>query len=104
MPWKRGFRVHDMTMQEVTGGWHLDKRVPVAIIFALLVQSAGVIWWASNMSSRQSVIEDRVAVHDMQISAMRDTAANAAVSLGRIEENVDALRNDIERVLQAINQ
>jgi hypothetical protein len=49
-------------------------------------------------------VESRVAVHEQQINAMRDTAANAAVSLGRIEENVDALRNDIERVLQAINQ
>jgi Tfp pilus assembly protein PilO len=93
-----------MTTQEVIGGWHLDKRVPVAIIFALLVQSAGVVWWASNIASRQSQVESRVAVHEQQINAMRDTAANAAVSLGRIEENVDALRNDIERVLQAINQ
>lgn len=93
-----------MTMQEVAGGWHLDKRVPVAIIFALLVQSAGVIWWASNMASRQSVLEGRVAVHEMQINAMRDSAALAAVSLGRIEENVDALRNDVERVLRAVGQ
>ena len=93
-----------MTTEEVIGGWHLDKRVPVAIIFALLVQSAGVVWWASNIASRQGQVEARVAVHEQQINAMRDTAANAAVSLGRIEENVDALRNDIERVLQAINQ
>ena len=37
--------------------WHLDKRVPLALIFALLVQTSGAFWWASNIDSRVAELE-----------------------------------------------
>lgn len=37
--------------------WHLDKRVPIAIIVALAVQSAAIIWWAATMEARVNAIE-----------------------------------------------
>lgn len=37
--------------------WHLDKRVPIAIIVSLSVQSAAIIWWAATMEARVNAIE-----------------------------------------------
>lgn len=37
--------------------WHLDKRVPIAIIVSLAVQSAAIIWWAATMEARVNAIE-----------------------------------------------
>lgn len=37
--------------------WHLDKRVPIAIIVSLAVQSAAIIWWAATMEARVTAIE-----------------------------------------------
>jgi hypothetical protein len=37
--------------------WHLDKRVPLALIFALFMQTIAAAWWASNTDSRLSVVE-----------------------------------------------
>jgi len=37
--------------------WHLDKRVPIAIIISLAVQSAAIIWWAATMEARVNAIE-----------------------------------------------
>ena len=37
--------------------WHLDKRVPIAIIISLSVQSAAIIWWAATMEARVNAIE-----------------------------------------------
>jgi nitrogen fixation-related uncharacterized protein len=31
--------------------WHFDKRVPIALILAIFVQTAGAIWWASSVNS-----------------------------------------------------
>jgi len=39
--------------------WHLDKRVPIALIFAIMMQSAAAVWWASGISERMSQIERR---------------------------------------------
>lgn len=37
--------------------WHLDKRVPIALIFALVFQTIGAVWWASKLDSRVGVLE-----------------------------------------------
>lgn len=43
--------------QESEARWHLDKRVPIALIFAMLLQSAGLVWWVSKLDSRVSQVE-----------------------------------------------
>ena len=40
--------------------WHLDKRVPIALILAILIQSGSAIWWASTMSERMNQVERRL--------------------------------------------
>jgi hypothetical protein len=32
--------------------WHLDRRLPVALIVALLAQASSTLWWASGFSAR----------------------------------------------------
>jgi len=39
------------------GSWHLDKRVPIAIIFVLVFQAVGWVWGASKLDSRVESIE-----------------------------------------------
>ena len=38
-------------------GWHLDKRVPIALILALGLQTFGIVWWAATINSRVDVLE-----------------------------------------------
>ncbi|MGE0830808.1 MAG: hypothetical protein AB7O04_15850 [Hyphomonadaceae bacterium] len=37
--------------------WHLDKRVPIALILALLLEFAGIVWWGAQLSARVDVLE-----------------------------------------------
>ncbi len=72
--------------------WHLDKRVPVAIIIALLMQTAGALVWAGAASERLSTLEgstqplaqmsERTARLEEQVIYMRAT-------LDRIEDKLD---------------
>jgi len=36
-------------------GWHLDKRVPLALVFLLLAQSFGFGWWGSAIQKQVEV-------------------------------------------------
>lgn len=73
-------------------GWHLDKRVPIALILALIVQTAGVVAWFATLDSRLASVEtwqekndatrDRLATIETQLSGMKDT-------LVRIERKLD---------------
>ncbi|MED5549880.1 MAG: hypothetical protein VX529_11035 [Pseudomonadota bacterium] len=41
-------------------GWHLDKRVPLALIVALIAQTASVIWWGASINERVNTLESQV--------------------------------------------
>lgn len=84
--------------------WTLDRRVPVAIIFAILLQSAGAIWWAASIQGRVASNEDNIARLTDNSEAMRLAVHEQAVQLGRIEEQINGLRGDIQRMLSALER
>ena len=84
--------------------WHLDKRVPVALIITILSQFALTIWIASRMSSDIDTLKLNDARQDSVIETMRSAAQQMAVSLGRIEEisiNTQRAVDTIARRLEA---
>lgn len=72
--------------------WHLDKRVPVAIIIAILVQTGGMVWWASNLTARVSTLEERQTEQRDQIRDGARAGQDTSTSLARLEEAVKALK------------
>lgn len=73
--------------------WHLDKRVPVAPIFAMCVQTAGIVWWGATTSERLSNLERRVEATSPQ-----------ADRLTRVEVKLDNIADSIAEIKQSIRQ
>lgn len=84
--------------------WHLDKRVPVALIIALVLQAGGFGWWAASLDTRMSVAERDIVKLEAQGDALVAAAQAQAVQLGRIEEGIAAMRVDINRMIRAMEQ
>lgn len=42
-------------------GWHLDRHIPIALLMAIGIQTAGGFWWAATISANVSNMELRVA-------------------------------------------
>jgi TolA-binding protein len=84
--------------------WHLDKRVPISLILALLVQTAGMVWWAASLSGRVDVNARDIRTTQSEMSVLRNSAQTQAVQLGRIEEQISGLRGDISRLTTAIER
>ena len=64
--------------------WHLDKRVPLALILALLVQTAGMVWWAATLSSR-------VDGHAADIARLVESNSGHAAERQRVAETLARL-------------
>ncbi|MCV6577445.1 MAG: hypothetical protein OIF58_17110 [Cohaesibacter sp.] len=72
--------------------WHLDKRVPVALIVTLMIQTFGVIWWAASMSERVNFLERQMQERSDQSERLTRLEVNmkAVVSATtRIERKLD---------------
>jgi hypothetical protein len=67
--------------------WHLDKKVPIALILAMAMQTAGVVWWGATTSERLSALERKA-----------DAAAPQAERLARVETKLEAVQNGISEI------
>ena len=75
-----------------TSQWHLDKRVNISIIFAIVLQTFAGSYWVGGLASQ-------VAAHDTWIQANNRSDARLSVleaqlnqmqdTLGRIERRLD---------------
>ena len=73
--------------------WHWDKRVPVALILTIVFQSAVIIWWASGISERVSVLEKR-----------QDASAPQADRITRLEVNIEVVKEGVTEIKRLVQQ
>ncbi len=85
-----------------TESWHLSKSVPVTLIIGLTLQAGGVVWMFSQMSSDIDNNSARLTKVETQVEEIQDTAQAQAVQLGRIETRLDALMEQSDRILRAL--
>ena len=85
-----------------TESWHLSKSVPITLIVGLTLQAGGVVWMFSQMSSDIDNNSVRLTKVETQVEEIQDTAQAQAVQLGRIETRLDALMDQSDRILRAL--
>jgi len=71
-----------------SGGWHLDKRVPIMLILAIFAQTISFVWFFSKMDSRIQALE-AAALRQKDRDDRQDKTASEILS---------SLRNDIKEV------
>jgi hypothetical protein len=80
-----------MQMSDQDTGWHLDKRVPIALVVTILIQTGGAVWWLSSINSRVSNLEEKVGAVSSQPER-----------LVRLETQMDAMRDGVLRYLRVV--
>lgn len=81
-------------MSTKRSGWHIDRRIPLAVVGMLMMQIAALVVWATQLEARVTGLE--TAGGDMRRVAER---------LARLEERMEAVRSDtsdIKRHLEKI--
>jgi hypothetical protein len=73
--------------------WHLDKRVPLALIMTIIGQTVVAAWGASNLWTRVGELE-----RQMQI------AAPQLERIIRVETKVDAITGSLSEIKALINR
>lgn len=67
--------------------WHMDRKIPLAILLALLVQTCSIVWWAAKTDSRVEALESQSAA----IALLPERMA-------RVEEKLIALKDAVQRL------
>lgn len=91
----RGQSPEGAIMADECAHWTVDRKVPLALIITLIVQTGGVIWWASTTENRLGQAEKVIVRLESKESETRE----ARDRLIRLEERMIAISDDVRRAL-----
>jgi hypothetical protein len=81
-----------MSLQE-DRKWHLDRKVPIALILALAIQTSAVSWWAATLSARVDLLERQAVAIGPQ-----------AERIIRLETKVDGITGGLSEIKALIDR
>jgi hypothetical protein len=77
--------------------WHLSKSVPITFILAIVAQTVALIWFVATLRNDVDMNQAQILRHEVRIEAVEGIVQNQAIMLARIDENLKAIRDAIER-------
>jgi len=92
-----------MSTEKMREGWHLDKRVPVALIVTMIIYGITAVWMFANLSA---TVEMNTADIESVQETQRELQLQASLQntqLSRIEQQIIGLRRDLTRFLSNQN-
>lgn len=84
--------------------WHLDKRVPVALILTLIGQMIVAIWWAASINERMVQIERRMDAATVRSQSMDSIVSSQATQIAVLVERIEAQNDRVDGLTAQVAQ
>ncbi|KZK76474.1 hypothetical protein PsW64_05203 [Pseudovibrio sp. W64] len=84
-----------MAMQEQTlSGWRLGKEIPVGLMFTVILQFIGFVWWAASVNERVTALERYAS----QSSAMVERVTRVETLVESVEKRLENIERKLDRI------
>jgi hypothetical protein len=93
-----------MATDPANENWHLDKRIPLALIATMMLQFGGGIWWISQIQFR---IEQQGQAIEALESSVRASSTNSNTldnRITRIEEKLSGQTEILKEIRSLLNR
>ena len=81
-----------------TDGWHIAKRVPATLLIGLITQAGAIVWTVSMMMSDIQENQTDIVEFGQRISKVEQMVQSQAVSMARIDVNIEHIRTSVEKM------
>jgi hypothetical protein len=85
-----------------TAAWHLDKRIPVALIAATFIQFGGLVWFVASMNARVEQVTADVVEMQNDIRTITQERNDVRDRVIRIEEKIVGQNIVLDRIYKSI--
>ena len=85
-------------MSREEDNWHLSRSVPITLIFGLIAQAAAIVWTVPMMMSDIERNGEEIMRLQSRLSIVEDATQRQAISMARIDENIKAIRQSVEKM------
>ena len=78
--------------------WHLSKSVPLSIIFAVIAQTVTLVWFIAGLNASIDSNAKDIVRHETRLEALETSVQNQAISVARMDENIQAILQMLEQM------
>jgi hypothetical protein len=78
--------------------WHLSKSVPITFIVAIIMQTVALVWYVSTLDSAIKQNQKDILRNEARVETVERIVQTQAVTLGRMDENIKAIRHSVEKM------
>lgn len=87
-----------MMGQTMNNAWSLQRTIPLTVVIGLVSQAVAIVWTVSMMISDIAQNSETINTMQMRVNRLEDMVHQQAVSMARIDENIKAIREAVERI------
>ena len=87
------------------GQWHLDKKVPITLVFTIAVQTIAFVWFLGDIRNdvdnniiQIEDIDTRIDAHDIDLRTLRQIDSKQEVVLARLSVQLDNLTEVLKQL------
>ena len=84
----------------MNGEWHLSKSVPVSFILAIVGQTVALVWFVASLNNDLETNTRELVRHETRIQNLEISVQNQAITMGRMDENIKAIRDAVEKMAE----
>jgi hypothetical protein len=77
--------------------WHLNKSIPLTFILAIIGQTIALVWFVASLNSDIQSNTREIVRHETRLIALEGIVQVQAVTMGRMDENIKAIRQMMEQ-------
>lgn len=79
--------------------WHLDKKIPIALIITIILNTGSFVWWMSSLDAAVDVLKRDQERIDIRLKESEQKNNGSSDRLIRLEEQVSQQTKMLERIL-----
>lgn len=84
--------------------WHFDRRIPIALIATILIQTGTAVWWASSVNSFIADTKENELEIVKRVEAVESAGTEADRRLVRFEVLLEGVTDQLKEQRQILTQ
>lgn len=78
--------------------WHVGKEIPIAMLFAVAIQTGGALWWAASFSATVTAKLDSLSMQVAALTADKYSMHDAEKDQALVNEKLDNLKTRMDKM------
>lgn len=80
--------------------WTVDRRIPLALVAAIAIQTAGAVWWAASIDQRLASVEIATSASVTLADRVTRVEVDFTSSKTEVSRRLDRIEAKIDRILE----